>query len=226
MPILFDAVTNSSNDTTPNAVISWSHTVAVQPNRILLVGVANEEPNAAAGDLVVTGITYNGVALTKLDSAQDADGSTTNRTELWYLLAPATGANTVEVTQTGDVDGVGVSAISYYNVRQVAPTFASAHASASSAVSTSITPPAINSMLVDVAVNGSAANTLTVGGGQTERVNQTSSPDSVLDWGMSEKLATSVASTTMTWTLGGNSRWGQVVAALYPIPTSGFFGMM
>ncbi len=212
MPVTFDAVSSSS--TTASSSLTFNHTVAAQNNRILLVGVASEE-GSSSGNLVITGITYGGVALTKLDAQQEAPGAV-SRVELWYLINPLTGTNSTVVTATGvgnAVYGMSASAISYYGASTSAPTYAGAHGTGT-AVSVSIATSLANTMLVDVVVNGTQGNTITATSPQAERVNQENG--TVFDWGISEKLIASPTSTSMAWTISGSSRWAIVSAAIAP----------
>jgi hypothetical protein len=55
----------------------------------------------------VTGVTYNGVALT-LDKAQTGPAGVRNYTDFWYLDSPSTGTNNLVITITG---GAGTNAI-------------------------------------------------------------------------------------------------------------------
>lgn len=58
----------------------------------------------------VTGVTYNGVALTKAGFSPSDAGINYYGIGCWYLLNPATGANTVEITtSSGTVTGVAHS---------------------------------------------------------------------------------------------------------------------
>ena len=79
-------------------------------NRCLIVGVSI----FASGS--VTSITYNGVALTFIRS--DTNG--VYRSELWQLVAPATGSNTVEVTLSASLTSIA-NAQSYSEVNQTTP---------------------------------------------------------------------------------------------------------
>lgn len=75
------------------AVGSWSHT-CTGSDLVLIVGVTHWHSDNTA---IVSGVTYNSVALTQIRTdIHGADDS--KKTDLWYLLAPATGSNTVEVT--------------------------------------------------------------------------------------------------------------------------------
>lgn len=117
--IAFDApssVDGGANATGNTAPLTWSHTVtSTGTNRILIVGVAMR--NAAAQTVAANGVTYNGVVLTQLDAQDVASAS---RIEMWYLLNPPTGANTVSVTTTADVR-MAAGATSYTGVDQTTP---------------------------------------------------------------------------------------------------------
>lgn len=91
---------------------TFSHTVAAGNNRILVVCVSFRNMVSS-----VTGVTYNGVALT-----QGARGSNTDRnTDIWYLVNPATGANDVVVTYDLDPADQVSGAANFTGVSQVTP---------------------------------------------------------------------------------------------------------
>jgi len=69
-------------------------------NRLLIVGISLNIANDSTA--AVTSVTYNGTALSLVGAHNDA--SNTRRSELWSLLAPATGVNkniVVSVTVPG-----------------------------------------------------------------------------------------------------------------------------
>lgn len=95
---------------------SFSHTCNGS-NRMLLVGVLINDLSDT-----ITGVTYNGVAMTKVPSGtatQPGGGGRTERLDLFYLINPASGSNTVAYTGTGGFsNGVTLCAISYTGVHQ------------------------------------------------------------------------------------------------------------
>lgn len=93
---------------------SWSHT-CTGSNLILFV-FAENQPNGSP----VTGVTYNGVAMTQIGSTLNSGGN--SAANLWYLIAPATGTHTVTMSASGGFGGnfEGVSA-SYTGVDQTTP---------------------------------------------------------------------------------------------------------
>src|SRR3990167_11248949 len=67
-------------------------------------------------DSDVTGVTYNGVALTLLRALEN-----TMRDEYWYLIAPATGAHDIVVSFAGASREKVCNAESYTGVHQTTP---------------------------------------------------------------------------------------------------------
>lgn len=102
--IAFDAVSNSL---VAAASAPLSHTVANQPNRMLLVAVDGSNRASA--------VSYAGVAMTLFGSI--ANGTTGRTIDLWYQFAPTVGAN--NITFTGGTSQIQIG-LSYYNVKQAA----------------------------------------------------------------------------------------------------------
>lgn len=105
MAIAFDA--SSGQDVASTNGLSFSHT-CTGSNGMLLVSVYN-------ASTTVTSVTYNSVAMTLIDSS----GTSNANVQLYYLIAPTTGANTLVVSSSGG--GVlGASSASYTGVKQSA----------------------------------------------------------------------------------------------------------
>lgn len=114
--LAFDAASNSGYQSTGTSY-SWSHT-CTGSNRFLAVDVSL----LALAGTTVSGITYNGVALSLIGT--QASGTGAVRVESWGLIAPATGSNTIVVTFSGSIVA-GASAgcaVSYTDVHQTTPT--------------------------------------------------------------------------------------------------------
>jgi len=94
------------------ASLTFSHTVAAQNNRILLVGVTTRN------NVAVSSITYNADALTLQEAITEVAGDA--RLEVWYRLQPDTGAHDVVVT-LASADDVAAISIGYYNADQDTP---------------------------------------------------------------------------------------------------------
>lgn len=214
--ITYDAVSTGSGDEVSSLTVS--HTTTTESNRLLLVAVAAEDATAGT-DQEVSGITYDGTAMTNV-SAFPTDAY--HRLELWYLLAPSTGANNIIVTFKGTVGdsgkGVSVAGVSYYGVRQVAPIISGAEVMVST---TSFSYPMVVSgryiLAVSTALINTATNTLTVGSNQTQRANITQAGSHVHSF--SEQSVTDPSHIDLTWTVNNADSGGIIGAAFEPVVT-------
>lgn len=100
--------------------ITHSHTVAAGTNRILLVASARAE---VTGTPDITGITYNGSALTAVTNGDQNTGVTWERVQWWYLIGPSTGANNLVMTlgDSGEAANVTMDVADYSNHNGAAP---------------------------------------------------------------------------------------------------------
>ncbi len=201
--------------------ISWSHTVAAGLNLILVVETSILE------DVAVSNIKYNNVALTKIRN--DSVGANKARTEIWYLVNPSTGSNTVAVTLASTLSashGITAGAISFSGVDQTNPIDANTgntDAVGSSSISDSITTVANNAWIVDVHASGSTDPTAPIPTSpQTQDwafASSTGSTDPGAG-GSDRGPITPPASTAMAWTLGASRKWAHSVASLKPSQTA------
>lgn len=174
---------------------SWSHTCSGS-NRLLIVATADW----VGGDTdTTTGITYNGVALTKLTASKAFN---TARSQLWYLVNPASGAHTIAVTSSA---GMAFIASSYTGVDQSTPLGTPVANTGNSATPTSgsITGQVGNLLVDNVAVLG-GGGALTAGGGRTNM-----GPSITGGWQCeSSRVAGTATPITMGWTgYSGDNRW-------------------
>lgn len=112
MAIAFDNATSGAFGANV-ASKTVSHTTGGGTDRILFVGVA------MSGNVttdIVTGITYNGVSMTKITSAAGIAGQT-GAVTVYYLIAPATGANDVVVSFSPN-NGGAIQIVSYSGAKQ------------------------------------------------------------------------------------------------------------
>jgi hypothetical protein len=98
--IEFDAISSGGNGGTSQ---TFSHT-CTGIDRLLFVGGFNQEASST-----ITGVTYDGVALTEIDSSSQ----TNNSVSLWYLIAPSTGASDVVITRSTSSNALTGVAVSY-----------------------------------------------------------------------------------------------------------------
>jgi uncharacterized repeat protein (TIGR01451 family) len=165
------STSNSADLTGPGTeTLTFNHTTSATANRALLVGVSLNIANSAA--TTVTGITYNGTALT-LVGAQN-DGTNTRRMEMWYLLNPASGTNLPIIVSvnvpTAVTVGVVAGATVFTDVDQTVPlgAFVSAEGEEAGCVATTAAGDFQCNSQANAAsvVNGMVFDTLAVGMGQ------------------------------------------------------------
>ena len=108
MAIAYDNATTSYHGQS-NTV---GFTVGSGSNRILFVGIYTA--NSSGGD-VVSGVTYAGSAMTRINTVQNTQSGHQCRAYLYYLLNPTSGANNIVVTSS---ETVGLSAVSYTGAQQ------------------------------------------------------------------------------------------------------------
>ena len=213
-PIVFDVVSSAGVNATNT--ITWNHTVANQPNRMLLVSYNSE--NTGTASCQPSSVTYNGVAMT-LAGQMLANTPSPNWdcVGIYYLLNPAIGLHAVSITFTAAPvnDGIAGAAMSVYSVSQNAPDVV-ATSQAAGLTSTNITTLWPNSWVIDAMGPGDLSGNLAVSAGQTSRVIRDSTGSNSI--GMSSKLLAAAGATTMSWTrTPAPNRTGQVVVALSPL---------
>lgn len=115
MAIAYVASSKSGDKT--SSPFTWSHTVAVGDNRMLVVGVIVSNNEFPTVQPTVTAVTYNGVSMTRARCDQRVTTFDKYESSVWLLHAPATGENTVSVTCSNLSHGVGFAA-NYSGVNQ------------------------------------------------------------------------------------------------------------
>lgn len=196
MAIASDAVSAGGFNTA-----SWSHT-CTGSNRLLFVGVLY-----GLGSTDPTGVTYNGVAMTKLTTVHHAGDN--RQLSLWYLIAPATGSNTITVSGSpaNFVDGV---AASYTGCLQSGvPDASHTSTSATSSITDSVTVVASNSWLIFFTGNNSGS--ASAGTGCT-LIQAGGSRDDLFD----SNGAVAAGSQSCTASKGGSTAWVDILASFAP----------
>lgn len=203
MPVTFDAVgPSSAGAAAPNAAsLSWSHTASGTFRLVIVV--------CAAGKGIDTGValtaTYGGVSMTSLGLIH-SNNSNAGFVQMWGLIAPATGAQTVVVTNSGPTADLEGGSVSFNGVNQttawqnVATAFGN-----STAPSVSITSSSGN-MVIDGVANGQAITS----SGQTNRwlKNQNSTTAA---GNAASSTASGAGSVTMSYTV--TSDWWGIIGA-------------
>lgn len=148
MAIAFDAQSASAYSGTTS--LTFAHT-CTGSDRLLTVGVYG-------GADRITGVTYSGVSMTFINKLLMTGAAAGQYIYLYYLLAPASGANNIVVTASAATDMYGAGS-SYTGVKQTGQPDASAtQATASSQLSltTSLTTVADNCWIVGHAYSNNA----------------------------------------------------------------------
>lgn len=86
-------------------------------NRLLLVWIEEYGTNQSDN---ITGVTYNGVSMTRI-AFPGVSGGSALRWYLYSLVAPATGTHDIVATGTISGDQIGIYAVSYTGCKQSAP---------------------------------------------------------------------------------------------------------
>ena len=158
MAIAFDA-TSDGGQGNPVASLTFSHT-CTGSNRFLVVAVMG----STVADRI-TGVTYAGTAMTRLDVFQILSGD--RYVYLYYLVNPASGANNIVISSSPD-DFIAGCGASYNGVKQTGQPDASQTTTAYNLT--------INNTLTTIANNcwhlggGYSANGVNAGAGTTRRI--------------------------------------------------------
>lgn len=200
--ITFDAA-SSSQIAPASTAYSWSHTVGSNNDRILVVGVG------IRGNVAVSSVTYNGDSLT---FAREEHPGSDVRTEIWYLLSPDTGSNTVTVTLASSQSS-SAGAVSYYNVGGAISNAGDDDGGSADTSSSIVLASETGQLVVDAVSLQSGSNDLRVGLNQTQRVNYVGTHNTV---GISDEVGT--LSTNSTWQFTSNY-WAGAAISLRPAAT-------
>jgi hypothetical protein len=191
MAVTYDTGTDGGNASATS--LTYSHTVTGS-DVILFVGVTGDYTSDG-----VTGVTYNGVAMTLLDK-NNGLSNLARWTYLWVLMAPATGAHNVVVSASGS-QFIASLAVSYTGTKQTGQP--DAHVfdrTAGGTLTSNITTVADNSLIIaylhDDGGNGNP------GSGATKRVEDAAFNG--LNVFIEKNAATTPAgATSIDWTSAG-----------------------
>jgi hypothetical protein len=161
-PIEFDAKSDGGI-VNPGTSLTFSHTVGTGDNRALLVFDFNDTASN-----VVTGATYNGVAMTSVSNSFQISGD--RYVNCFYLLAPDTGTHNVVISASASKIIAGAS-VSYFGVKQSGQpdSYATGSNPGQTSFSLATTTVADNAWCVLLTRTGGENNT--AGTGTVERVD-------------------------------------------------------
>jgi hypothetical protein len=210
--ITFDSATSEQEDSADTS-LSWTHTTALGSSRILVAGVSYHSDAA-----IISGITYNGDAMTHIRASTNTSPSPDGRVEMWYLVNPDTGTNSVSVTFSANVTQKVGGAVSLMGARQSSQPDNSNDANGTSTTpSVSVTTIADNAWIIDAFGVYQASVTQTAGASQTERWSENISATLDLTGaGSTEGPVTTPGATTMDWTIGASEYWSTIAVSIAP----------
>lgn len=186
---------------------SFSLDVGSGSNTAMETGVSWYSDPARA----ITAHTYAGTALTNVTGIQVTTGSRADRTELWRLLAPTIGSNSLSVTFAGSsrvvMGGTGMT-----GVDQATPTGTPATATGASSTPSVVVAGATGDLIFSSLDFDAQGNTTvaTVGGTATSRWSLV---EIEVTTGGAGSTDAGAASVTMSWTLAQSDNWALVGVA-------------
>ena len=210
MAIGYDAASNTTFNGTASA--SWSH-VTAGADRVLVVGIYIVDTTGPAS---VSTLTYNSVSLTLI---RRRVGANSNAGELWYLLNPTVGTNTVAVTLSGTpaqaaiiwgISLTGVGALDASNE----------NGAASGQPSVSVTTVADNAWIVDV-VGENLNDVLTAGGSQSKKWQDALASRTAAMSTLGP--VTPAGATALSWS-GVTDAWIEIAASFSPVAAGAGLG--
>jgi len=211
-------VVNTSSSTTGDAqaaTLTWSH-VSSGIDRLLVVQVITEAAKT------ITGITYNGIALTQEVTATNG----TLRSEQWILVAPTIGTYDIEITMSGN-SYITAGAETFTSVNQTTPTGNTSIATGSSLLITdTITTTVDNSIIVDSVGTGVLPMAYTIGAGQSNNWAITVNPNVRQGASSIEGAGTTPDNITMSWNIIQSTPWVSASLEICGIPSAVNLGVL
>jgi uncharacterized repeat protein (TIGR01451 family) len=185
-------ITSQTGSPSPLTV---AHTTGTGTNRLMIVTVVSV-PNQT-----ISGVTYAGVALKKLDEATNNAASRPVKTEIWYLVNPPSGtANVLISWPSGNLEAAaGVS--TYTGVDPTLPFGTVSKIIGTSSSNGTVVPISTESTLGDIVIDAFGSNKANVTTPGTNQVTIQTAGTNDAKVGTSYKVATQ-DSTTTSWTVG------------------------
>lgn len=147
--LTFDATSSGSIE--PGNTITFSHTCS-GTNRILLVFISQ---NSGVSSDVITGVTYNGVSMTRIGISTTGVSMTVYA---YYLVNPTSGANNVVVSASVGTEYLRAISVSYKGALQSGQPegFATNHLAAATSITTTYTTTTDKDWCISFVGNASA----------------------------------------------------------------------
>jgi uncharacterized repeat protein (TIGR01451 family) len=215
--VALDATTSVAQRATQAAnTVTLAHT-STGSNLVLVVGVSMNISARTA--TTVSGVTYNGVALTRAGFHNDSINL--RRVEIWYLAGPAIGNHNVVVTESisgsGNI-GTVVGATTFTSADQTSPirAFASNDSNGTNDAANVTVSSGANDMVLDTLAIDGTRSVSAPGGTQVQQWAATTGGTSsdVYGYGSTHGGAPSVP---MSELLTANARWSDAAVSIQPL---------
>ena len=187
------------DNTTETTAGTYSHTVANQPNRVLIVSVSEGTTTGGPTAGIPTSVTYGGVALTMYTSLVNSATSTS----IWYLINPTVQTANVVITPAAGDTFVSSQASTVYNANQTTP-LTGLQTSTSGTPSVSVTSGSGDLVFDHFTHRTNAA--ITTGAGQTQIMYQLNGAT------MRAKATTEPGAATVTMSATGSATSATYIA--------------
>lgn len=211
MALAYDS--SATSNTGSASSLTYSHTCS-GVDRILLVQVW------CGSNRTISSITYNGVSMTELSTLTGGSIGAGERTAVYYLIAPATGANNVVVTLSG-ATSIASNSASYTGVDQTNPIDASrteTDLDTGTSYAESITSNANNCWAV-WGTREYAGRTITAGANTAVRQRESSQYGII--WADSNASITPAGSRTMNLNANASGNWlSDILITILPSATN------
>ena len=210
----------SASDEGAGTSLTYQHTIADNPTRFVIVSAGFEHD--AAGE-TVTGVTYDGVAMTLIDEIEETSVGFTDYISLWYMAEvdlPSAGTYDVVITSSVAPNRNNMSGCtSYWGVDQNDPIEDQSTATTIGVdnITTNVTTLYENSWVISAAQCGQGGTFVQNGAGAVERydIQETSANSSTQAAGDIDIAIAGVATADWTYSTGSN-RQVLVAIALNP----------
>ena len=213
-PLLNATSTNiSSISNTATTTKSWTHSTSFGNNRLLVLTADILQHVAGTG--AITSATYAGVPLIKAAATRISNVAS----ELWYLIAPPSGTNTVSVTVGGATDSLKLSLADYTGISQIAPFDATSTATSTSGNPSASVTTHLTGDLVEATL--SRFSTTTASSNRTHLFTDTSSTTLAA---ASYQVSGAAGSISDTYTGSASQNWSMGIVAFRPATTSATTG--
>jgi len=179
------------------------------------IGLVWVEGNTVSID--PTGVTWDGVAMTKINTFNTGTARQTS-ISLWGILSPATGTKTITATFAASANSnllwatySGVSQSDAISTLQNSTNGTVGAATSTGFITTALTPANANSWIAAFGID--LASSFTVTSGTTQRY--------WANWSIVDSGGIVSGSTTLGATLGSSACWGNNAVVLIPVATGG-----